>query len=60
MILGLGSEVFEDALLPESLHQVPVFYHAVTDGVLAGVAYVVCFIAYVEVWREGGREGGGK
>lgn len=37
VILGLGAEILEDALLPEPLHLVPVVDHAVADGVVEGV-----------------------
>ena len=60
MVFWLCSKVLEDALFPESLHQVPIFHNAMSNGVLAGIAYLVCFISNEEVWSgEGGREGGG-
>ena len=49
MVLRLGTEVLEDALLPESLHEVPVLNHSVTDGVFGGVTHGVRLIAYVEI-----------
>jgi len=33
VVLGLGAKVLEDALLPVTLHQVPVFYLSLADGV---------------------------
>ena len=69
MVLGLSAQVLEDALLPESLHQIPVLHHSMTDGVLAGIAHLVGLVSNVEVYiREekcvcvcvcGGGGGGG-
>ena len=51
VVLGLRTEVLEDALFPEPLHEVPVFHHSVTDGVLGGIAHRrIRFISDVEVW----------
>ena len=52
MILWLCSEVLEDTLLPESLHQVPVLNDAVTNGVLGGIARYISFISNVEVCQD--------
>ena len=49
MVLRLCSQVLEDALLPEALHEIPVLHHSVTDRVLAGIAHCVCFISNVEI-----------
>ncbi len=38
MVLGLGPQVLENALLPEELHEVPVFDEAMANGVLDRVA----------------------
>ena len=54
MVLGLGTQVLEDALLPETLHEVPVLDDAVPDGVLGGVGCSVRLIPDVEVWGGGG------
>lgn len=41
MVLGLGAEVLEDALLPVAFHLVPVVNHAVTDRVVDVVRLAV-------------------
>lgn len=51
VVLRLRPQILEDALLPEPLHQIPVFHHAVTDGVLARIAYLVCLVANVEIYE---------
>ena len=66
MVLRLRPQILKDALLPESLHEVPVLHDAVPDGVLGCIARPVCLVSYVEVWNEsvcvcvcGGGGGGG-
>lgn len=51
MILRLGPQVLEDALLPVPLHLVPVLNHAMLDGVVDGVRLVVgqCLVTNEEV-----------
>ena len=49
VVLRLSTQVLEDALLPEPLHEVPVFDDAMADGVLARVAWLVSFITDEEV-----------
>ena len=67
MVLWLRTQVLEDALLPEPLHQVPVLHNTMSDGILAGIAHMIRLISDVKVWgreerregrREGEREGG--
>lgn len=55
VVFGFYPEIFEDALLPESLHVVPVLDLTVTDGVaqsvVAGTTGVVtqCLITDIKV-----------
>jgi hypothetical protein len=56
VVLWLSSKVLEDALLPESLHEIPVFNDAMADGVLCGIARDVSLITNVEVYGERERE----
>lgn len=50
VILRFSPQVLEDTLLPEPLHQIPVLYHSVTDGVLGGIPHCcVSFVSNVEV-----------
>ena len=53
MVLWLSSEIFEDTLLPESLHEIPVLNNTMADGVFSRIARDVCLITNVEVYREG-------
>ena len=53
VVLWLGSEVLEDALLPESLHEVPVLHNAMANRVLGGIADSVSLIPNVEIWWQG-------
>ena len=53
VVLRLGSEVLEDALLPESLHEVPVLHNAVANRVLGGIADGVSLVPDVEIWWQG-------
>jgi len=39
MILWLGPQIFEDGLLPVSLHVVPIVDHAVANGVVHAVPW---------------------
>ena len=57
MVLWLGSEVLEDTLLPESLHEVPVFDDAMTDGILSGIARDISLITNVKVYEQRRGEG---
>ncbi len=56
MVLWLSSKVLEDALLPESLHEVPVFNNAMADGVLCGIARDIGLITNIKVYGERKRE----
>ena len=49
VVLWLCSEVLEDTLLPEPLHQVPVLHDAMSDGVLGSIAWNVSLVSNVEV-----------
>jgi hypothetical protein len=51
MVLGLGAQVFEDALLPVALHMIPVFDHSVANGVVYAIRFRVGdrFVANKEV-----------
>ena len=39
MVLRLSSQIFEDGLLPVTLHMVPVLDHTVADRVMHAVAW---------------------
>ena len=49
MILWVSSEVLVDALLPESLHEVPVLDYTMPNGKHRFIAWLVCLISNVEV-----------
>lgn len=49
VVLWLSSEVLEDTLLPEALHQIPVLDYAMTDGVLCGIARYISLVTNKEV-----------
>lgn len=34
VVLRLGSQVFEDGLLPKSLHMIPILYHSMSDRIM--------------------------
>lgn len=53
MIFWLGPQIFEDGLLPVSLHVVPIVDHAVANGVVHAIPWRLCvrerFIADKEI-----------
>lgn len=51
MVLGFGLHVFEDTLLPVSLHEIPVINSSVSDWILYRVGFGVgnCLIPNEEV-----------
>ncbi len=51
MVLRFGTEVLEDALLPESFHVVPILDETMTDGLidLVGFSVGIGFVADEEV-----------